>query len=87
MTVENEITDFILGELLGRVRCCGDPLATGQLDSLSIACLLDHLAERYEIDFGDDDIVAENLSNVSALAALVTSKRAHAAARAGAVRP
>ena len=52
-----------------------DPLADEVLDSLAIEQLIVHLEERYRILFSDEEVVAENFSTISTLAAVVDAKR------------
>ncbi|CAN5895211.1 hypothetical protein BH20GEM1_BH20GEM1_21400 [soil metagenome] len=66
---------FIVSELLEEPFDGGDPLAAGAVDSLALEQLIDHLQERFDIGFADEELVAENFASVPRVVGLVNAKR------------
>ena len=76
MTISNEIRDFIVQEILDGEDIAGDPLELGLLDSLALEIVLDHIRERYGVEFEDEELVAENFVNIDTVADRVETKLA-----------
>ena len=52
----------------------GDPIADGLLDSLALEQLIAFAEEQYDVMFEDEYLVAENFTDLKAVAGLVESK-------------
>lgn len=77
--IEQKLQGFIVDELLDGMHDGRDPLAAGAVDSLGLEQLAEYIAEEYGVELRDEEMVAENLESIPALAALVDSKRSGAA--------
>jgi acyl carrier protein len=75
---EKRIKRFIERSLLDDGVNGADPLASGRLDSVEIEQLVVHLEEEFGVAFTDDELVTENFSALSVLAALVDRKQREA---------
>jgi acyl carrier protein len=53
----------------------GDPLALGLMDSLAIEQLIAFLEESFDIEFDDEELVAENFATIDDVTNLVETKR------------
>ena len=53
----------------------GDPLADGLLDSLAIEQLIAFLEEDFDIEFEDEELVAERFLSIDTVVELVETKR------------
>jgi acyl carrier protein len=53
----------------------GDPLAGGLLDSLAIEQLIAFLEEDFDIEFEDEELVAERFLSIDTVVELVETKR------------
>ena len=53
----------------------GDPLAQGLLDSLAIEQLIAFLEEDFDIEFEDEELVAECFQSIDTVVTLVETKR------------
>lgn len=80
MSIESEVRDFILKELL--YEAPGSPLpddenlfARRAIDSISLLKLVTFLEETYGVTLGDDDLVPENIETLARIGALVKRKR------------
>lgn len=76
MSVSSEIREFIVEEILDGEDVEGDPLALGLLDSLALEIVLDFIREKYEVEFADEELVAENFVDIDTIAQRVEAKRA-----------
>lgn len=83
MSIESDVRDFILKDLL--FEAPGSPLGEDEnlfarraIDSIGILKLVTFLEETYGITLGDDDLVPENLQDLSRIAAMVRRKRGEA---------
>jgi acyl carrier protein len=74
VNIEGEIRDFVNEEILGGEPLNGDPLADGMLDSLALEQLIAFVEERYDVMFEDEDLVAENFTDLRAVAGLIHIK-------------
>lgn len=52
-----------------------DPLALGLIDSLAIEQLIAFLEESYDLEFEDEELVAEHFVSIDAVVALVEAKQ------------
>lgn len=73
--IEAALKRFISEELLETPFPGDDPLAAGEVDSLGIEQLVEYVFELWGAELDDEEIVEENFESVTALAALVESKR------------
>jgi acyl carrier protein len=72
--IENEILQQTLSVPLGD----NDQLVeTGIIDSLGVMTLLSFLEEKFSIQIPGDDLVPENFSSISTIAALVERHQVH----------
>ena len=80
--IQHELTQFLISEVLEDVPQLSpdQPLLTGLLDSFGLLALLNFIEEQYGVEIPHDLVVTENFRSVTALAALVESKRTEAAA-------
>jgi acyl carrier protein len=53
----------------------GDPLALGLMDSLAIEQLIAFLEESFDVEFDDEELVAERFASISTVADFVDAKR------------
>ncbi|HEY7755223.1 MAG TPA: phosphopantetheine-binding protein [Actinomycetota bacterium] len=79
--IQAELTSFLTTEVLEDVQDLSpdQPLLTGLLDSFGLLALLNFIEERFGVAIPHDEVVTENFSSVSALAAFVGSKQTAAA--------
>ena len=66
------IDDHLLDE---RVALRDDPLENGLLDSLAIEQLITFMEDEFDLEFDDEELIAENFASVATVAALVDAKR------------
>lgn len=79
MKTAKRIRRFVDAQLLDPgVLVEGDPLADGLLDSLAIEQLIGFLEESFDLEFDDEELVAENFASIDTVADFVDAKR-HAA--------
>lgn len=76
MSIETQIRQFIVEEILDGEAPVDDALAAGLLDSLAIEQLIAFVEEEYGVTFEDDELVAENFASIPTVAGLVESKQA-----------
>ena len=76
VSVQDDIRSFIVDELMEGRPVDGDPIAQGKLDSLAMEQVIGFVEDRYDVTFGDDDLVLENFSSLEAVTSLVERKRA-----------
>jgi hypothetical protein len=70
------IRRFVDGNLLDAALPVGvDPLADGLLDSLAIEQLIAFLEESFDLEFEDEELVAENFASIETVATFVDAKR------------
>jgi acyl carrier protein len=79
--IQAELTSFLTTEVLEDVQDLSpdQPLLTGLLDSFGLLALLNFIEERFGVAIPHDEVVTENFSSVSALAAFVGSTQTAAA--------
>ena len=53
-----------------------DVLFPDMIDSLGVMELVDFVEESYDVDIGEDELLAENFASLSAIGALVDRKKA-----------
>ena len=76
LNTAEEIRRFIEEELLEDEPLSEvDPLVSQRLESLAIEELISHLEELFDIEFEDEELVAENFMSLDVLASLVERKR------------
>jgi hypothetical protein len=76
MKTAKQIRRFVDRELLSHGVPVGlDPLAEGLLDSLAVEQLIAYLEESFDIEFDDEELVAENFATIDVVARFVDSKR------------
>jgi acyl carrier protein len=52
-----------------------DPLFPDVIDSLGVMEVVDFVEERFGVDIGEDDLLADNFRSLTAIASLVDRKR------------
>jgi acyl carrier protein len=53
----------------------GDPLFPDVIDSLGVMEVVSFVEERFGIDIGDDDLLADNFQSLEAISSLIDRKR------------
>ena len=77
MKTSKQIRRFVDRELLSHGVPVGiDPLADGLLDSLAVEQLIAFLEESFDIEFDDEELVAENFATIETVATFVDNKKA-----------
>lgn len=77
MTATGPIADFIRRELLYDPEAVindGTVIFPDLIDSLAIMEVVDFLEATYDIEIGDDELLADNFSTLSSMAALIDRK-------------
>jgi acyl carrier protein len=69
------LLEYTVVELLGRP-FDGDPLASGELDSLATELLIAFIEDEFAVEFVDAELTMENFASLAVLADLVDNKRA-----------
>lgn len=72
--IELKLQGFVVDELLDGMHDGGDPLASGAVDSLGLEQLAEYIAEEYNVELRDEEMVGENFESIPILATLVDSK-------------
>ncbi len=72
--IERRLRDFIVAELVDEPFRGEDPLAAGAVDSLGVEQLIEYIAEAFEVELADEEIVEQSFESLPALATLVDSK-------------
>lgn len=85
-SVERRLRAFIVDELLEEPYDGEDPLADRAVDSLAVEQLVEYIAEAYEVELADDEMIEENFESLATLAALVQRKRRVSGQAAGGPR-
>jgi acyl carrier protein len=75
VAVADEIRSFIFDELMDGQPAEGDPIAEGKLDSLAMEQVIGFIEDRYDVTFGDEELVLENFVDLKTVSALVERKR------------
>ena len=77
--LQSEIREFILTQFpVAKKKKIKDDdvlLESGIIDSLGVMEIVNYIAERYELDIDDDDLVPENFNSVQAIAEFVNQKQ------------
>lgn len=76
---ERRVRRFIVEELLEEPFHGKDPLAEGAVDSLALEQLVEFAETDFGMSFTDEDMIEENFESISALVALIESKRRYPA--------
>jgi acyl carrier protein len=72
--IESKLERFIVDELLD-LHSGGDPLASGDVDSLGLEQLVEYIEEEFGLRLRDEELVAENFESIPILAAFVEAER------------
>jgi acyl carrier protein len=80
VTIENEVTDFVVRTFASDLDAVGLPsdvdlLETGIVDSLGLLRLIAWVGEHFGIPVGDQDLSPDQFSSVSAIAGFVRRAR------------
>ena len=76
--VKSHVTEFILGNFPAmKKRALGDDtllLESGVVDSIGVLEIVSFLEQKFEITVCDDDLIPENFSSISQIAAFVEAR-------------
>jgi acyl carrier protein len=77
--VQTEIREFILAQFpvakKKKIKVDDVLLESGIIDSLGVMEIVSYIAEQFQIDIEEDDLVPENFNSVRAIAHFVNIKR------------
>ncbi|HEY8808990.1 MAG TPA: hypothetical protein VIM28_03110 [Solirubrobacterales bacterium] len=73
--LERKLERFIVDELLDGLADGRDPLTANAVDSLGMEQLAEYIDDEFGVKLADDEMTAENLGSIAAVAALIDSKR------------